>query len=176
MIRVYLAVISALLAVPSVSAQLVRIEERVEVESERMSLGDIAEIVPANEQLAGVPLGYSPYPGHYRWISKPDIEGYLHKWGLDRNVVIQMKDRVLVTRESEQVEAGRIEERVRNFLSSAHPEASIKIHQIQIPEDVFVPKGEVELRVDPPKSVDRLHGLSLKVDFYSGGKLLYMLG
>ena len=158
--------------VPYASGEVVSIDNRVEVVSEQISLGDIAQILPANAQLSGVPIGYAPYPGHYRWITKPDIQDYLHKWGFDGKVQVQMDDRVLITRESQQVEPEMIEAKVRQFLSSLNPEYEISIQQLQIPDDLFLPTGAVEVSVDSPSSVTRLNGLSLKLDFYSKGERL----
>jgi len=46
------------------------------------------------------------------------------------------------------------------------------IQQLQIPDDLFLPTGAVELSIDAPSSVTRLNGLSLKLDFYSEGERL----
>ncbi|MGW8180058.1 MAG: flagellar basal body P-ring formation chaperone FlgA [bacterium] len=172
MIRGLSKSILVLFFVPFASGEVVSIGERVAVESEQISLGDIAQILPANPQLAGVPLGYAPYPGHYRWITKPDIQNYLYKWGFDGKVQVEMDERVLITRESQQVEPKMIEEKVRQFLGSLNPDYKISIQQLQIPDDLFLPTGAVELSIDSPSSVTRLNGLSLKLDFYSEGERL----
>lgn len=170
MIRGFALLTLALLLVPFAAGEVIRVGERVEVNSEEMSLGDIAQILPANPQIADVPIGYAPYPGHYRWITQPDIEGYLHKWGLDQGVEIQMNERVLITRESQQIEPEMIEEKVHRFLSSLDPKFRISIQQIQLPEDLFLPKGPLEVSIDSPASITRLNRLSLKLDFYSKGE------
>jgi len=171
MIRGFAALTVAFFFVPFVSGEVVSIGEQVEVDSETMSLGDIAQILPANPQIAGVPIGYAPYPGHYRWITKPDIENYLHKWGLDQQVEIRMDKRVLVTRDSQQVEPEMIEEKVRQFLDSLNPGFQITVQKIQIPGEFFLPVGPLDISIDSPaSSVSRLSGLSLKLDFLSMGK------
>jgi flagella basal body P-ring formation protein FlgA len=171
MIRGCAALTVALFLIPLVSGEVVSIGERVEVDTETMSLGDIAQILPANPQIAGVPIGYAPYPGHYRWITRPDIENYLHKWGLDQQVEIRMDERVLVTRDSQQVEPELIEQKVCQFLDSLNPRFRITVQSIQIPNDFFLPVGPIEISIDSPaSSVSRLSGLSLKLDFLSMGK------
>jgi len=172
MIRGFAAFLLAMFFVPFARGEVVCIGERVEVNSDQISLGDIAQILPANSQIAGVSIGYAPYPGHYRWITKPDIQNYLHKWGLDQKVEIQMDERVLVTRESQQIEPEMIEGKVRQFLDSLNSEYRISIRQIQIPSDLFLPNGPVEISIDSPASVTRLDGLSLKLDFSSEGERL----
>ncbi len=172
MIRGFTGLTIAVLLFSLVRSEVISIGERVEVNSDQLRLGDIAQIRPADAETAKVPIGYAPYPGHYRWITRSDIENYLHKWGLDQKVEIQMNERVLITRQSQQVDRTRIEEKVQEFLSSLNPELKISVRQIQIPEDLFLPVGPVELSIDPPASVARLSGLSLKVDFYLGGDRL----
>lgn len=172
MIRGFAALVFAAFFVSSAVGEVIRIAERIEVSSERMSLGDIARILPANAELANVPIGYAPYPGHYRWITKPDIKRYLYKWGLDQGVEIQMDDRILITRESQQVQPDVIEEEVLKFLSAINPGVRISIQKIQIPQDLFLPTGSFQLSIDAPPSIDRLSGLSLKLNFYSDGEHL----
>ena len=170
MTRGFAALTIAIFLVSFASGEVVSISDRAEVNSDLISLGDIAQIRPANSQIAGVPIGYAPYPGHYRWITKPDIEHYLHKCGLDQKVEIRMDERVLVTRESQQVNPEIIEGKVRQFLDSLNPAYRISIQQIQVPRELFLPNGPIEISIDSPASVTRLSGLSLKIDFYSQGE------
>jgi len=156
----------------SVRGEVVRIGERVEVEAELLSLGDIAQILPANPEIAGISIGYAPYPGHYRWLTKPDIQNYLHRWGLDQKVELQMSERVLITRDSQQIQAGVIEQKVLDFLRSLNPAFEFSIEQIQMPENLYLPVGSIEMSIDPPPSVTRLDGMSLKLDFFSEGERL----
>lgn len=154
------------------SGEVIRIDERVEVNSEQISLGDIAQILPENSNLAQIPIGYAPYPGYYRWISKPDIESCLHKWGFDQKVEIKMKERVLVTRESQLVDSATIESEVSRFLASSFPDYRITIRELQVPSDLFLPSGPLEVSVDSPASLNRLDGVSLKLNFTSRGERL----
>ena len=83
-------------------AQTVFIPERVEVTSESLSLGDIARIEPWSDRLSEFPIGYSPYPGHYRWLEKSYLMDQLKKGAVDlRDIRLEMPQRILITRQSQ---------------------------------------------------------------------------
>jgi flagella basal body P-ring formation protein FlgA len=135
-----------------------------------MVLGDIARIEPSSSRLAGIPIGYAPYPGNYRWLEKADVENYLRKWGLSETARVEMSDRVLIVRESQFVDSDRISRSIQEYLSTVHPEFEFQIQQILVPQDVVLPEGNVEIEVQGPRTLTRINGLSLKVDFLVDGK------
>jgi flagella basal body P-ring formation protein FlgA len=63
-----------------------------------------------------------------------------------------------------------IEEEVTQFLSTIHPRYSIAVENLQVPSDLFVPAGPIEISIDPPASITRLDGLSLRLEFRSEGQ------
>jgi flagella basal body P-ring formation protein FlgA len=166
MLRALVFLVVGILLNPALAGQIVRIADRVEVKSERIVLKDIAQIEPALPELTKIPLGYAPYPGHHRWMTKSDVEHYLHKWGVREGVEIRMSEKVLITRQSQPVEAEKIVRKVEQFLVSAHPGMKISIRGVTLPDAFFLPRGRVDIRVDAPSSVRRLKGLNLKLDFY----------
>jgi len=145
--------------------QTIRIPERVEVDSDSLVLGDLAPGLP--EKLHRVPVGYSPYPGHYRWLSRGELAGYLRKWGLENEARLEMPQRVLITRMSRPVERDLIRKAVENYLRDAFPGFEVTIQKLDLPQDVILPLGSVEVRVTSARRLQRLDGVSLKLDFLS---------
>ena len=47
-------------------SQVIEVEDRVEVSGDTLVLGDIAQIGNRFAILSEIPIGYAPYPGHYR--------------------------------------------------------------------------------------------------------------
>ncbi|HLV00017.1 MAG TPA: hypothetical protein VKZ59_02035, partial [Acidobacteriota bacterium] len=67
----------------------VEIPDQVSVAKDRLLLGDIARINGDPDALSEVSLGYAPYPGHHRWLTRSDVEHALSRAGL-KNVRISM--------------------------------------------------------------------------------------
>ncbi len=152
--------------------QTVRVPERIEVTSEILRLGDIARIEPESGRLSALPIGYSPYPGHYRWLDKSYLLEQLTKGGVDLHEVrLEMPERVLVTRLSQVVGQVAVREAVLGAFEALGPDLSFDVTRIDVPQDVMLPRGELEIRVGLPSPLTRLDGLSLKLDFFVDGKL-----
>ncbi len=153
--------------------QTVRIPERVEVSTESISLGDIARIEPPSDQLSGFPLGYAPYPGHYRWLEKTYLVDQLKKGAVDlREIRLQMPERILITRQSQVVGRSVIEGAVREAFEDHRSDVTFDLMRIDVPQDVVLPRGDLQVRVRLPKPVNRLDGLTLKLDFIVDGRLI----
>jgi flagellar basal body P-ring formation protein FlgA len=152
-------------------AQVVRVPARVEVRADNLVLADIAEIHPPSSELAAVPIGYSPYPGHYRWLDRSDLEKCLRKQGLSPSRVrIEMEDRVLLTRQTQSLGPEQMRKTVEAFLAERHPELRFRLDHIEMPGEILLPEGEVVVQVDHGQSVTSLNPLSLKLDFLISGR------
>ncbi|HSR50118.1 MAG TPA: flagellar basal body P-ring formation chaperone FlgA [Acidobacteriota bacterium] len=152
-----------------VQAQTIEVARQAEIDSETLVLGDIAVIRPDDSELAAIPLGYAPYAGNYRWISRSEIEGLLRKWGKRReDVRLMMKDdKVLVTRSSRLVSASEMEEAVR-----AHFEPQgYRVLSVQAPVDTVLPKGQLDIAVVPPSRLGNLSSVSIKLNLMLEGRL-----
>ena len=151
--------------------QTVRVPKRIEVTSETLTLGDIARIEPESGRLSELPIGYSPYPGHYRWLEKSYVLEQFRKGAVDLHEVrLEMPERVFITRQSQVVGRVAVTEAVREALESLRPDLSFDITRIEVPQDVVLPRGELKIQVGLPSPLNRLDGLSLKLDFFVDGK------
>jgi flagella basal body P-ring formation protein FlgA len=152
-------------------AQVVRVPSRVEVSADNLVLADIAEIHPPSSELAAVALGYSPYPGHYRWLDRSDLVNSLRKHGiLLSGVRIEMEDRVLLTRQTQSLGPEQVRRTVEAFLAERYPDLRFRIDQIEMPGEILLPEGELRIQVDHGQAVTTLNPLSLKLDFVIEGR------
>jgi flagella basal body P-ring formation protein FlgA len=145
------------------------VPDRVEVRGESITLGDLLGGNPASPA-AAVRLGYAPNPGHYRWISRTELQGMLARAGVTVEAV-ELPERVLVTRAAGRLAEGLIETTVRNHYLQAWPAFSVTIEELEAPRDLVLPEGQVEVRVDARGTPARLDGVTLKVDLLVDGKL-----
>jgi len=155
----------------NVSAQVVQIPEQVEVSSDTLVLSDIAGIDAQSAELAQIPIGHAPYPGHYRWLKRVDLERYLRKWGVDlRLIQIEMKDPVLITRASQGVPRELIRRAVESFLKMERPDLEFLIEKINFPGQVILPEGDISIHVNLAGGLVHLDQISLKLDFFVEGE------
>ena len=151
--------------------QTVRVPERIEVTSETITLGDIARIEPESGRLSELPIGYSPYPGHYRWLEKSYVLEQFRKGAVDlREVRLEMPERVFITRQSQVVGQVAVAEAVHEAFEALRSDLSFDITRIDVPQDVVLPRGELKIQVGLPSPLRRLDGLSLKLDFFVDGR------
>lgn len=146
-------------------AQTVTVPERAEVTVDELALGDIARIDPHSEELARVPLGHSPYAGHYRWVSKSWVAQELKKWGF-ADVRLSMPDRIMVTRRSLLVTAAEIESAVRALFGRSQ---SYEVERVAVAGQAVVPWGELEITVEEPGRLVNLASAGLKVKIFTDG-------
>ncbi|MFQ5737828.1 MAG: flagellar basal body P-ring formation chaperone FlgA [Acidobacteriota bacterium] len=152
-------------------ADTVRISHPVEVNTDRLVLSDIAEVRSNDLKLSQVALGYAPYPGHYRWLTKSDIERLLQESGFDVGTIqIDMEDRVLITRKSRILPKEKIRKSAASFLKAHWPDLDLSIQEMQLPRVVVLPIGETELQFGVPKTPVNLDNVGLKVSFRVNGK------
>lgn len=157
---------------PLLRGQTVQIPPRVEARRGDLLLGDIAKILPPSKSLERVSLGYAPYPGQYRWLEKSDVEYYLRKAGIDQHqVTLQMKRRVLVTRDSRMVPETEIKQAIHEMFASRFPQWGVTLEQMTVPRDIVLPRGDLRIQVQPPQDLVSLDNLNLKLDFLINGKL-----
>ena len=148
-------------------AQVIRVPEQVEVASDSLVLGDIAQLDDEAIDWASIPIGYAPYPGHYRWLKRSDLRSYLKRWGVDASqVTVNMKDQVLITRASQTVPREKLMLAVESFLESQRPELEFHIRRIDLPNDVVLPKGNISVRVNSRAPLTNLALAHLKLDFF----------
>lgn len=151
-----------------VRAQVVRIPDRVEVDREHLSLGDLAQDVGA--ELGDLSFGYAPYPGHVRWLSRAEVVSALHRAGQD-GLRVEMADKILVTRASQRLSKEAVRDAVAAYLASSHPQFRFELLELEVPQDIALPAGRLELRVESANTLTRLDGVTLKLAITIDGKV-----
>lgn len=161
-VMVLAATITAAAAWGAVS---IAIPDSVDVSSEALTLGSIAEI-RGDAALAQIPMGFAPYPGHYRWIARSEVENALLRWG-HGDVSVRMSDRVLVTRESQSIRPQQVSDAIRAHFAESHPD--IQVDAVEASRGIVVPKGDLDLVVSSP-SLSNLRAASVRVDIIVDGR------
>ena len=155
----------------NLQAQTIRVSGPVNVASEEISLGDIAQIEPQSDALADIPLGHAPYAGHYRWISRSEVEEALRKWGGESKVRLLMEDKLLVRRQSQRVTAAQLEQAVRRHFEQQDSGAAFEVERIEAPSGLVVPSGFLEIEIEAPSKMGLLSNVSLKGNLMLDGRL-----
>ncbi|MFB3901865.1 MAG: flagellar basal body P-ring formation chaperone FlgA [Acidobacteriota bacterium] len=146
-----------------------RIPDRVEVCADILVLQDLCgEALP--ETLGSVSLGYAPYPGHYRWISRAELKRALRNQGLDEGLHLQMNDRILLTRKNRILESKEVHEAVQAYLSRLCPGFEIEILHLTLPQGLTALPGRIRIQVDEKARLSRLDNAPLKLDVVSEGR------
>lgn len=155
----------------SLPAQRIVIPERVAVDQDQLTLGQIAEISPHSPELAGIALGYAPYPGHYRWLERSEIENALHARNVDlERIELVSPEKSLIMRQSQLVASRQIETALTDFFNSRYADWNIRILRLDLPQEVILPEGRLEIRVDSNRPLTRLDNFTLRMDFYVDGR------
>lgn len=144
------------------------VPDRVEVDTEQISLGDL--LVGLEGPAARTRVGYAPYPGHHRWVSRKEILGTIERLGLDPSRW-NIPDRVLIVRGSRTVSELQVREAIEDFVERQFPGLRIQIEEIEMPQEVVLPLGDVEIRVNDRNPPAHLRGSTLRLDFYVDGSV-----
>lgn len=144
------------------------VPDRVEVDTEQISLGDL--LVGLEGPAARTRVGYAPYPGHHRWVSRKEILGTIERLGLDPSRW-NIPDRVLIVRGSRTVSELQVREAIEDFVERQFPGLRIQIEEIEMPQEVVLPLGDVEIRVNDRNPPAHLRGSTLRLDFYVDGRV-----
>lgn len=150
--------------------------EQAGVQSEQITLGDVVRIEGDDremiERLKAIELGKSPLPGRMKEISAYQIEMKIRHGGIDREeLIVDLPERIEVTRGALEIAPQRIERIVKDFILSKmrwDPKAvSIRFSPM---EGIILPEGTVTHAVTPRKREDYLGSTNLSVDFLVDGK------
>lgn len=155
-----LAVLLMISAVGEAAAQVVRIPDKVEAHGEHLSLGDLFPGVEAD--LADLSFGYAPYPGQVRWLSRSEVRSALRRAGYDKPR-LEMAEKVLVTRASQTLTAATVKAAVDRYFEDVYPEFETEVTELEVPQDIALPAGKLDLSVEAAKAPSRLDGVTLKL-------------
>jgi len=141
--------------------QAIVLPDRIEVRNDQVSLRDLSPDVPT--EYGDVSFGYAPYPGLHRWLTRTEVLSTLRRAGIT-DLQVKMPDQVLLNRASSLLDLGLVRNAVSTYLSSVHPGMTIEILDLEMPQDVALPEGNVMVKVNASNIPTRLDGVTLKLD------------
>ena len=154
--------------------------ERVEIQNDRILLGEIARISGEDDELVqrlgGIVIGRAPLAGKSCRIDEGYIRIRMKQSGIDLCQVRMPSSKEKETevfRSSATVPRERIEAIVVNFLRKEflRDDTALRVTGIQVNQDVILPKGNMAYEVLPPKNTELLGRVPLSVRFYVNGAL-----
>jgi len=132
--------------------------ERVEIQKDKILLGDITEIIGGDDELRekiqAIVLGNSPLPSKTRLIDKSNIIMRIKQYGFDPDQIqLRVPQKISVTRGFVKVLRGEMEAIVKDSILANPPwQVDFSIKKIRVSHDVILPKGEVDYQIFVPKS------------------------
>jgi flagella basal body P-ring formation protein FlgA len=154
----------------------VHVPAKVEVNSERFSLGAMAHIDTADDGLAArleaLTIGSAPPVGQERLINRDYVQLRLRQGGFEpAEVALHMPEQVALRRGHVQVDAEEIKTLVTQFIREQHPfGAEASIREILVPDAILLPKGERHCLIDGLDGGGPSRALSLQLTFLVNGQ------
>jgi flagella basal body P-ring formation protein FlgA len=149
------AVLLGLVNVTCVFALQVEVElsARTSIDSDRITLGDVARLTPEAPQLEDTPLGRAPSAGDSRTLDRDFIARALQRAGLNpENVSWSGADGVTVTRAGQQISTADIKATIDKYLADERnllPDVDLHFEPHQEPEAFVAPRGKLQIEVVP---------------------------
>lgn len=136
---------------------VIRLLAEITVTKDKLKLGEIADITASEEKieeiLENVSLGYSPQVGLVREISRDKVKLAIASAGVPNNQIqLDMPESIIVRRASQEIDLEVIRQEVER-ISLSDLEASgatARLVRLDLPAQVLVPAGEVEINVVIP--------------------------
>ena len=155
---------------------VIRVHDRVEIDSTEVLLGQIAVIESSDprwiQQLKGIVIGRAPLPGKTRQYDQRYLEKRLKQHHVDLStVILEVPQMVEVARSTIKIEEHEIKQIVSDFIlrNVAHDSRNVRIKEIRAPKRVILPKGRVAYKVAAPRSRELMGKCSIAIDFSVNG-------
>ena len=171
----------------SISAQdsrpLIRVAAQSTAHDERLSLGDIAEVIASNDEIAvrlrQIALGYAPNVRLVRELSRQQIAMALAAAGFNENAV-QLEAPALVTikRASQTVDPAIVREAVEKATLTdlqSHG-ATARLLRFDLPPVIEIPAGKYEARATLGNVRDIYSPFTVFVDLWMEGRIVHRFG
>ena len=164
-----------------VSAQskiVVRVSSETIVENERVELGKIAQIsgeAAKIERLKNISLGYAPNVGMTREISREQIALAINAAGFaEGEIALQSPAKILVRRRGQEISRNQIREAIEKSILNQFSidKISAQIIRLDLPENIQVAVGEVEIRVNISAVQNLFARFSLPVEIRVDNKIV----
>ena len=155
---------------------VIRIHDRVEIDSDEILLGQIAIIEGSDprwiQQLKDIVIGRAPLAGQTRQYDQNQLEMRLKRHHVDlSDIILKVPQIVEVTRSSVQIEEQQLKQIVSDFIlrNISRDNKTVRIKEIRVPKNVILPKGRVAYQVAAPRSPELMGKCSIAVDFSVDG-------
>ncbi len=156
----------------------IRVLEKVEINDEKILLGDIAKIEGSDslliQKLSAIMVGRAPLPGNSRHLDGGTIKTRLKQNGIDlAELILNIPPSIAVSRSFIEVSQAQIKRLVSEHISkkllSGNSNASIK--RIQVSESLRLPGGRITYEVTAPRNRQMVGQIPFAVRFDVNGKL-----
>lgn len=173
---------STTMAQASAGGAVVIIATEISAKSERLTLGDVAEIVSADEQmkarLTAIELGYAPDVGAVRQVTLDKIILAINAAGFPpHSVEIQGAAVVIVRRATQIIDPAYVREAVeRAVLNDPRAMgAAARIARLDLPATIEVPAGATEVRAAIGGGRDLFSPFTATIEIWADGRVLRRL-
>ena len=156
----------------------IRVLEKVEIDNEKILLGDIAKIEGSDslliQKLSAIMVGRAPLPGNSRHLVGGTIKTRLKQNRIDlAGLILNIPPSIVVSRRFIEVSPAQIKWLVSDYISkkllSGNSNASIK--RIQVSESLRLPGGRITYEVKAPRNRQMVGQIPFAVSFDVNGKL-----
>jgi len=173
---VILFILSVISAVAE-NRSIIRVSAETTVENDVVSLGNISQIAGETqkiERLKMVSLGYAPNVGSLREINRQQIALAISAAGFSESeIVLEAPAKTLIRRAGQTVSQNQFREAIESFLSGkfSNDKIAAQILRLDVPEDLQVPKGTLEIRPNFSMVQNFFQPFSVPVEIRVDGKV-----
>ena len=161
-------ILSLLLLTVGVKAQgnTILIPSQVEVETLKLSLGELAELKGSSkfiEQVKDISLGQTPYPGYQRVIYRDDLIYALRRKNINlAEINFRVPYQFSVRADYQPLAVKKLVDQGREYIKEHlnYKEERIKIEVFNPPEELLVPQGKISFEVAKNQN-SRLLGVNM---------------
>lgn len=158
--------------------ETIRVFAETTVDIDVVKLGDIASIDGESDKIVKfktVSLGYAPNVGMLREISREQINLAISAAGFSENeFILDAPQKILIRRAGQMLSQDQFRNTIEKFLTAkfSNDKISAKILRIDLPENIQLPKGTVEIRPNFSTVSNYFQSFSLPIELRVDGKIL----
>jgi flagella basal body P-ring formation protein FlgA len=156
---------------------IIKMHNEVHITSEKIRLGDIAEIQSDNwgqtKKLGDLIIGTAPIPGRYRYIKRNDIVIQLKKNRIDLSKIqFESSEKVKIFRNFIRISKKEIEDILLSEINKGKiwDIEKVKVKKIQVAHAVVLPQGILSYQVVPPLKNEGLGPIPIQIFIRIDGK------
>lgn len=156
----------------------IHLNNRTEVENEKIVLGEIGQIVGEDraqvETVKHVVLGNAPLAGKTKYLTRDYVISRMKLSGIDLTTIqLICSDKVEIVRSSIKITHDKIKKIIFDYLDKTLPweKSNVNLKNIRVNNEPILPKGKITYKVVPPSNTDYVGLTPLSVHFYVNGKI-----